>query len=130
MKMKMKDPNHYYPVGDKQILDIVCLALFISLTVIYTGVVFGKIIHSYWGNSSGPKSDGYELTSSMEREENMLEDMDKKIKSLERQLAARNRASNGFLFVCGWAMAGGLYLGYRSVGYGMLIASRGDDPHF
>lgn len=133
--MKMKQATgHYYPNDNKQAFDLIALSFFIAISLVYTLVVGFKLIKkiqsslftSIGGNNK--QSDEYRLTSLNDENEDDVEDVKesflKQKRELQLQLMKLRRTFHFIAVLSFFVLGTGLYMGSRSINYGMTIANR------
>lgn len=129
--MKMKHATgHYYPNDNKQALDLIGLSFFIALALAYTAVVGIKLVKRLplFRSSSAKhqQEEGYRLADFDDDEdyEARVETLNKRMTDLHIRLSKAEKLLHGITFVGLFVLITGLYLGARSIGYGMSIANK------
>jgi hypothetical protein len=127
--MKMKHATgHYYPNDNKQALDLVGLSFFIALALAYIVVVGIKLVKRLplFRSSSAKhqQEEGYRLADFDEDDdyEARVETLNKRMTDLHIRLSKAEKLLHAITVVGLFMLITGLYLGVRSIGYGMSIA--------
>lgn len=141
--MKMNHSVHYFPNNNAQVLDIVALAFFIAATLTYAVFLGVKLVRAVFGRSNSgstangqqPKAEEYRLTS-MAEDDDEQDEFDtaeevrvfyqQKRRELAVQLVRLRKTCQLLAVGAAVMLAMGLYLGVRSVCYGMGYVSRSD----
>lgn len=132
MKMHMKqgmDKATYFPNDNSQALDLVALSFFITLALVYTvfvGVKLIKRIHATISSTMpSRKSEEYRLAGMGDEddEEELRESFQNQRAELQLQLIKLRRTFHVMVVLSFFVLATGIYLGVRSICYGMGMAN-------
>lgn len=121
--------THYYPNDNKQAMDLIGLAFFIALALVYTVVVGIKLIKMLpvfrSSNAKHQQDEGYRLADFDEEDdyESRAETLNKRMTDLHIRLNKTEKLLHAITIVGLFVLTAGLYLGARSIGYGMSIAN-------
>ncbi|KAF5094422.1 hypothetical protein D0Z00_003537 [Geotrichum galactomycetum] len=129
--MKMKHATgHYYPNDNKQALDLVGLSFFIALALAYIAIVGIKLVKRLplFRSSSAKhqQEEGYRLADFDDDDdyEARVETLNKRLTDLHIRLSKAEKLLHAITVVGLFVLITGLYLGARSIGYGMSIANK------
>ena len=117
--------GHYFPNDNKQAFDLIALSFFIAISLVYTIIVGFKIIKRIQSSlfpalTRGKASDEYRLTSLGEDDdEDAREIYQRQGDELRQQLFKLRRTFHFITILSFFVLGTGLYLGSRSLSYGM-----------
>lgn len=124
--MKMKHATgHYYPNNNKQALDLLGLSFFIALALAYVAIVGIKLVKQLpiFRSSSAKyqQEEGYRLANFDEDDdyESRVDTLNKRMTDLNIRLGKTEKLLYTITFLGLFVLIAGLYLGARSIDYGM-----------
>lgn len=111
-----------FPSTNSQALDLISFAFVLTCTLLYIAFALFKIttrLVSYIKSAHTPRKEEYQLTSTSSNEEENAEQLMKEKDDILRQLLRLKRYLHVFSFLSFVVLACGLYLGVRSINYGV-----------